>query len=211
MAEKNMLGSALAEVAGPLKDLAEKLGGEGGEQWFAAFKRFLRKEEPWPKFPVWKTIKLGAGFKVADDFRSVLKKAKCQSSNWADDIMNKPSFAKSLAGADPKEEYDLVLLTTAQLTGKNGGTTSEVFAGAEGLGLKKCPAWMGPKLRSEYLDQPNGEWIIVGMDPFAGSGGNLGVFYVERHGSGLWLGSYWGNPDHVWGAGYLWVFCLPRK
>ncbi len=58
MEEKNMLGSALAEVAGPLKDLAEKLGGEGGEHWLAALKRFLRKEDPWLKFQVWKTIKL---------------------------------------------------------------------------------------------------------------------------------------------------------
>lgn len=48
--EKIMLGSALAEMAGSLKDFAEKLGGDEGVQWMAAFKRFLRKEEPWPKF-----------------------------------------------------------------------------------------------------------------------------------------------------------------
>ena len=50
MLGKNMLGEGLAEVAGPLKDFAEKLGGEGGAEWLLAFKRFLRKEEPWPKF-----------------------------------------------------------------------------------------------------------------------------------------------------------------
>lgn len=207
MGEKNMLGSALVEVAGPLKDLAEKLGGEGGEQWLAAFKRFLRKEEAWPKFPVWKTIKLGTGLKVADDFRRLLKKAECQTSNWADDIMSKPAFAESLVGVDLEEEYDLVLLTTAQLTGrKNGGTNAEVFAGAERLGLKKCLAWMGPKLRSEYLDQPNGEWIIVGIEPIAGSAGYLIVFYVKRYGFDLWLSCAWSTPDSVWDPAHLWVF-----
>ncbi|MEK7498614.1 MAG: hypothetical protein AAB611_02005 [Patescibacteria group bacterium] len=45
---KNMLGmNALAEVAGPLKDFAEKLGGSDGNNWLDAFKRFLRKENPW--------------------------------------------------------------------------------------------------------------------------------------------------------------------
>ena len=47
MLQQNMLGGALVEVAGPLKDFAEKLGGEEGGDWFAAFKRFLRKENPW--------------------------------------------------------------------------------------------------------------------------------------------------------------------
>ena len=45
---EDMLGKgALAAVAGPLKDLAEKLAGPDGEGWFAALKRFLRKEEAW--------------------------------------------------------------------------------------------------------------------------------------------------------------------
>ena len=49
---ERMLGvDALAEVAGPLKDFAEKLGGREGPEWFAAFKRFLRKEDPWGDRP----------------------------------------------------------------------------------------------------------------------------------------------------------------
>ncbi len=45
---ENMLGSALTAVVGPMKDFYEKLGGADGERWLEAFKRFLRKEEPWP-------------------------------------------------------------------------------------------------------------------------------------------------------------------
>lgn len=45
----DMLGrDALAEMAGPLKDFSEKLGGQNSEEWWAAFKMFLRKENPWP-------------------------------------------------------------------------------------------------------------------------------------------------------------------
>jgi hypothetical protein len=45
---ENMLGvGALAEVAGPLKDFSDKLNGADGPLWLSAFKRFLRKEDPW--------------------------------------------------------------------------------------------------------------------------------------------------------------------
>ncbi|MDP3725195.1 MAG: hypothetical protein Q8R20_01855 [Nanoarchaeota archaeon] len=44
---ENMLGNALEATSGPFKDFFEKLGGEEGEEWFSAFKRFLRKENPW--------------------------------------------------------------------------------------------------------------------------------------------------------------------
>jgi len=211
MPKEDMLGGSLAEVAGPLKDLAEKLGGGEGRQWLEAFKRFLRKEEPWPKLLIWRIIKLGSGLKTADDFRKLLEKTRCQGSDWASNMMNRPAFAESLAGVDPEEEYDLVRLTTTQLTGKNGGTTAEVFAGAERLGLKKCPAWMGPKLRSEYLNQPNGEWILIGMEPIADSDGGPLVFSVGRNGSELWLSGRWSGPDDVWDPGRRWVFRLPRK
>lgn len=161
---------------------------------------------------VWKTIKLGTDLKVVEDFRRVLKEAKRQISDWANDIMNKPAFAESLAKADPEEEYDLVLLTTAQLIGsKKGGTTSEVFAGAERLGLEKLPAWIGPKLGQVYLDQPNGEYVLIGMKPIADSDGYLGVFDVRRLDSDLWLSGDWGNPDDVEDPGFLWAFRLPRK
>ncbi len=43
----DMLGLALRDVRGLLNDLMEKLCGEEGEVWLKAFKKFLRKENPW--------------------------------------------------------------------------------------------------------------------------------------------------------------------
>ncbi len=46
--QQDMLGTdALATVAGPFKDFFDKLGGKEGADWLSAFKRFLRKENPW--------------------------------------------------------------------------------------------------------------------------------------------------------------------
>lgn len=53
---KDVLGDALAELAGPLKDFFEKVMGAEGKTWFAAFKKFLRKENPWSTNSMWRTI-----------------------------------------------------------------------------------------------------------------------------------------------------------
>ncbi len=46
---KGMLGKLpLSEIRGPRDAFEEKLAGEDGEKWLEAFKRFLRKENPWP-------------------------------------------------------------------------------------------------------------------------------------------------------------------
>jgi hypothetical protein len=43
----NMLDNALGQVARPLQDFMKKLSGSEGQIWLKAFKRFLRKENPW--------------------------------------------------------------------------------------------------------------------------------------------------------------------
>jgi len=211
MSEKNMLGgSGLAEVAGPLKDFAEKLGGEEGKEWLAAFKRFLRTEEPWPKvpeFPIWKTIKLGTGLKVAEDFRHALSDGGFRLSDWANGILGKPAFT----AAAEETEVDLIKVTVAELGFKKGARRDQIYERAKELGLELCSPEVGPQLRLQYHDQPNGEWILVAMEPIIGSDGGPDVFYVERLDSGLWLDSNWSNPDDFWNADNQWVFCLPCK
>jgi len=46
---EDMLGEALRQIAGPLKDLLDKLSGAEGSEWVEALKKFLRKENPWPQ------------------------------------------------------------------------------------------------------------------------------------------------------------------
>lgn len=45
---KNMLGAAAQDYAAPIQDFRQKLKGSDGKEWLEAFKRFLRKENPWP-------------------------------------------------------------------------------------------------------------------------------------------------------------------
>ncbi|MCR4277653.1 MAG: hypothetical protein NUV85_01400, partial [Candidatus Berkelbacteria bacterium] len=46
---QNMLGVPAKTYAGPIADLRKKLRGKDGREWITAFKRFLRKENPWPE------------------------------------------------------------------------------------------------------------------------------------------------------------------
>jgi len=159
------------------------------------------------RFNVWKTIKLGTGLKTAEEFRRVLRDGEFRLSDWASDILGKPAFK----AADEETEVDLVKVTVAELGFKKGARRNQIYERARDLGLELCPPEVGPQLRLQYQDQPNGEWILVAMEPIVDSDGDPRLFIVERIGSELWLSSYWGSPGLFWGADGRWVFCRPCK
>lgn len=162
---------------------------------------------PW--FKAWKTVTLGTDLKTAEDFRKAINVCGMRISDWVSDILGKPAFTV----ADKKIEIDLVVLTTAQLTGKTktSSTTREVFVGAQRLGLEKCPAEVGPRLRLQYKDQPRDEWLTIGMEPIAGSDLRLRVFIVEHSPDGRCLNALYCDPWDIWSPDDRWVFCPPRK
>ena len=57
---------ALRDVIGPLEDFYKKLLSAEGEQWLTAFKRFLRKENPWEK-PLFQYDKTKDGWTLLED------------------------------------------------------------------------------------------------------------------------------------------------
>ncbi|MFA4999001.1 MAG: hypothetical protein WC514_03200 [Candidatus Paceibacterota bacterium] len=173
----------------------------------ALSKAFCPPEATTSRFNIWKTIKLGTGLKTADDFRKSLKDNGFNIGDWANNILGKPSFKT----VTEETEVDLVKVTVADLGFKKGARRDQIYDRAKDLGLELCPPEVGPQLRLQYRDQPNGEWALIGMELITGSGGGLGVFGVGCDYSGLWLIGGWGFPGGVWGPDCLWVFCLPRK
>ena len=159
------------------------------------------------EFKVFKTIKLGTGPKNADDFRKSLKDNGFRISNRADDILGKPAFSV----AEEKTEVDLVVASVAELGFNQGATREQIYTRAQGRGLQLSPNEVGPQLRSQHKGQPNGERLIIGMEPITGSAGYLGLFSVEHDGDGLWLDSYYVYPGTVWYGSTRFVFVLPRK
>ena len=156
----------------------------------------------WGGFRVFKTIKLGTGLKTADDFSRALNENGCKVGEWAKDILGKPEFTAALK----ETEIDLVAILVAELGFKQGATRQDIYERAQELGLALCPAEVGPQLRLQYKDQPKGEWLLIAMDPIAGSHGSPSVFGVAHDDEGLWLYGYYGNPEHDWSADDRWAF-----
>lgn len=149
-------------------------------------------EEKVSDFKIWKTIKLGTGLKNAKDFRKALKKSKMRIGDWGNDILGQSAFTAS----DTEKDIDLVNISVAELGFKGGATRKDIYDRALELGLRLCPAEVGPQLRLQYADQPKGEWLRVAMEPISDSDGGLVVFVVEHVGGELWLDGGRGHPDY---------------
>ena len=178
---------------GQVEAVFNKLGGDDGVRRFLSGELVVKPVDR--NWSTWKTIRLGTnGLKTADDFRKFLKDNGFSIGDYANDILGKPTFT----AAAEEIELDLVVASVAELGFKNGATREQIYARAKELGLDLCPAEVGPQLRLQYKDQPNGEWLIVAMEPIADSVGGLKLFCVARSDSGLWLFSYCGEPGLVW-------------
>ena len=190
---------ALSEVQGPLIDLLEKVGGRDGEMWLRGLNKFLRKENPWEKPETFKIIEIGT-YKDVKSLRKALEESGAQIGNWASDILNKAKLSKS------KQSLDLVALTVAELGFPEGAKLEDIYKASKNQGLDLCPDEVGPQLRLQYSNQPNGEWLVIAMEPIKDSVGDLILFGVECGSGDRWLYADYGKPDFFWVAVSRFVF-----
>jgi len=190
---------ALSEVQGPLIDLLEKVGGRDGEMWLRGLNKFLRKENPWEKPETFKIIEIGT-YKDVKSLRKALEESGVQIGNWASDILNKTKLSKS------KQSLDLVVRSVKELGFPNGAKLEDIYKAAKNQGLDLCPDEVGPQLRLQYSNQPNGEWLVIAMEPIKNSMGDLDLFFVRCHRGARWLDAQFSEPDDFWYAGNRFVF-----
>jgi hypothetical protein len=77
---------------------------------------------------------------------------------------------------------DLVVVSGADLGTPTEPSLADVYARAHGHGLSLAPAEVGPQLRLEYLDQPIGEFLHVGMKPINTWSGEPTIFVLVNGG-----------------------------
>jgi hypothetical protein len=119
-----------------------------------------------------------------------------------------------------------VELTVRNLGYPQGAATSEIYEKAAKLGLSLCPIELGPHLRLQYLDQPEGSSdqsssrhgaprgsITIASEPLEEDDDFPKGFYLRRIKGTLWLRGYRSGPDHVWGPEDHFIFCVasPRR
>lgn len=155
------------------------------------------------RFEIWKTLKCG-GFQNADAIREVIQKAGMRINDYADGMLGR--IPLSAGEADIK----VALLSVADLGFKDGAKYREICKRAKELGLELCPAELGPQLRLQYENQPEGEWILIAMEPVASSSGPR-LFTVALGNNDLWLSSRNVASDYdFWNNDNRFVFVLSR-
>jgi len=125
-----------------------------------------------------------------------------------------------------KTKYSLntVELTVRDLEFPDGATLSQIFNRASELGLESCPLEMGPNLRLQYLDQPEGSTgdpsqqhqapfgsitiasEIISEDDYFPKG-----FYLRKINGALWLRGYIADHLHVWNPDDHFIFCQTKN
>lgn len=131
----------------------------------------------------WKTIAVGT-FADPIKLRNELDRMGCSVGGQAAEILARPAFA---VGAY-KTDVDLVVVTPAQLGFTSDTVTlANLYTRARQLGFELVAAEVGPQLRIQYLDQPMGEFLIVGMQPIKTWSGEPIILNVANGGAGLIL------------------------
>lgn len=113
-----------------------------------------------------------------------------------------------------------VELTIRDLGFPQGSSIAEIYTRARALGLGLCALELGPHLRLQYLDQPEGYWgnplrqhqapsgsITVASQPLTDDDDFPKGFYLRRIKNVLWLRGYRCGPEHIWEPDDHFIFC----
>lgn len=173
---------------------------------------------------VWRTIELGT-FSTGSALCDALKEGGFLSTTAylgkkAARLLRSSEFCMSRG----KRSVDLVVLSGADLGVKKSDIRREIYGRGRKLGLELCPAEVGPQLRLQYPDQPEGETLNIAMAAVGTEGeleirqmgyseeGVVDVFVVyhdRKHGKVFEILDEY--PDGRFGPRNLFVFVLPRK
>lgn len=119
---------------------------------------------------------------------------------------------------------DVVELSVASLGLGSGGMFDHIVERAAAVGLRLCPLELGPYLRLQYANQPEGcigypasqhrappGSITVASAPLADDEETPKGFYLRRIEGVLWLRAYRSWSGHVWSPEDAFVFWWTRN
>ena len=122
--------------------------------------------------------------------------------------------------SDARKQLSTVELRVRNLGFPLGATTSDLYTSAMRLGLHLCPVELGPHLRLQFLDQPEGflgqpVWqhrappgsIIIASEILSEDDDFPKGFYLRRIEGTLWLRGYWSGNQHICDPEDRFVFC----
>lgn len=140
-------------------------------------------------------------------FQAALATEGVRVHSYAESMLTSPNFRI----LEEREDAVLAEVSVASLGFDRPTRYDAICARAKEFGLELSPAEAGPQLRLQYKEQPEGEWLIMGMEAIHGRDGTPFVFAVLRDDGGLWIYVNGGGPDCVWSPDDCFVFLRPRN
>lgn len=141
------------------------------------------------------------------ELREELRRAAIALNDAAEQLLASPQFSTSAA----RSSLTTIELAVGDLGFTEGATTAEIMIRAGALGLGYCPIELGPHLRLQVRDQPEGHWgqperrhqapsgsITIVSKPLGDDDEFPKGFYLRRIKGELWLRGYRSGPEHVW-------------
>jgi len=175
----------------------------------------IEKEKIYPNCPIiTRTVEVGGLTKT--QLIQKLQQYSVLMNESAERLLADDKFTTS----DTKYSLQTVELTVCDLGFPDGATTSQIFNRASDLGLELCPVELGPYLRLEYLDQPEG-YSGNPIKRHQAPSGSITIaskiliedydfpkgFYLRRIEGELWLRGYRADHLHVWNPDDHLIFC----
>lgn len=118
-----------------------------------------------------------------------------------------------------QQVIEIAPVSVADLGFGEGATSAQLSARALESGLLECPLELGPYLRMQFLDQPEGGGetstahagappgsITVASSPLDDADQTPKGFYLRRVDGVSWLRGYWSWPGHLWSPQDVIVF-----
>ncbi|WP_407122556.1 hypothetical protein [Bradyrhizobium sp. STM 3561] len=150
----------------------------------------------------WKTITIGT-FPDVSALLTALAGIGCGVGESAAAVVALPAFSVSAV----RNVVALLTVSAAELGFKcETASLRQIYERAQQLGFELAPPEIAPQLRLQYLDQPVGEFLIVGMKPIRTSTGHETILTVANGGAGLILIGQDGRADAEIPVGSRFVF-----
>lgn len=138
---------------------------------------------------------------------TVLESSGRKVSSLAKDVMSKPEFI-----ATKGKTYRLVVIRGDEFATDAERTTANIRAEAVRRRYLEPPAEVAALLRKKYTQEELGfPYVVVMHQPITGSSGIPHLLALGRHGSGVWLSAWYGDPGEQWHREDVFVFLAPQN
>lgn len=171
-----------------------------------------------PRNAVVRTVRIGGMSKQQLLVDLQRKNIELNEAGW--ELFAHEKFTTSEA----RSMLETVEISIAELGWAQGATFAQIGARAAELGLSLCPLEVGPHLRLQFLDQPEGQAghppsqhrappgsITIASQPLTEEDAIPKGFYLRRMEGVLWLRGYWSEREHIYSPDDHFVFCRPQN